>query len=76
MLEVTAFERPSDLGDHFRTRYGPTIAIRANAGRNDREAEFDEAWERLFIEFNRGTAERARFEIEYLLAVGERSAGS
>ncbi len=74
MLEVTAFQHPSDFGDHFKARYGPTIAARANASRNEREAEFDEALDRLFTEWNRGTAERARFEMEYLLAVGERGA--
>ena len=31
MLEVTAFERPSDYAEHFKQRYGPTIAAQANA---------------------------------------------
>ena len=34
VLEVTAFERPRDYGEHFKARYGPTIGIRANAERN------------------------------------------
>ena len=42
-LEITAFEHPRDYGEHFKARYGPTIAARANAVKNDREAEFDEA---------------------------------
>ena len=43
MLDVSLFERVDDYVEHFTTRYGPTIAARANAGRNGREAEFDEA---------------------------------
>jgi len=72
-LEVTAFERPRDYGEHFKARYGPTIAARANAQRNGREGEFDEVLDRFCDEWNRGTPERARFEQEYLLTVGTRS---
>jgi SAM-dependent methyltransferase len=71
-LEVTAFEKPRDYGEHFKARYGPTIAARANAARNGREAEFDEALDRFCDEWNRGTDDRARFEMEYLVAVGTR----
>jgi SAM-dependent methyltransferase len=73
LLEITAFERPRDYGEHFKERYGPTIAARANASREGREAEFDEALDRFCDEWNRGTPERARFEKEYLLAVGTRA---
>ena len=72
VLEVTVFEHPRDFGEHFKARYGPTIAARANAVRNGREAEFDEALDRFCDEWNRGTEDRARFEIEYLVAVGTR----
>jgi SAM-dependent methyltransferase len=72
VLDVTAFERPLDYGEHFKARYGPTIAARANAERNDRAAEFDEALDRFSDEWNRGTPERARFEMEYLVATGTR----
>jgi SAM-dependent methyltransferase len=72
LLEITAFERPRDYGEHFKARYGPTIAARANASRDGREAEFDEALDRFSEEWNRGGEERARFEKEYLLAVGTR----
>ena len=72
VLEVTAFTRPRDFGEFFKARYGPTIAARANAVRNDRQAEFDAALDELCDEWNRGTATEARFEIEYLLAVGTR----
>ncbi len=73
VLEVTAFERPRDYGEHFKARYGPTIAARANAVRNGREAEFDEALDRFCEEWNVGTGDRARFEMEYLLTVGTRA---
>jgi SAM-dependent methyltransferase len=72
VLEVTAFERAHDYGEHFKARYGPTITARANAVRNEREAEFDAALNGFCDEWNRGTSERARFEMEYLLAVGTR----
>lgn len=74
LLEITAFEHPHDYGEHFKALYGPTIAARANARRTEREAEFDEALNRFCDEWNRGTSDDARFEKEYLLAVGERRA--
>ena len=73
MLEITAFQRPRDYGEHFKARYGPTIAAQANARRTGREAEFDEALNQFCDEWNRGTPDRARFEKEYLLAVGTRT---
>ena len=73
VLEITSFERPRDYGEHFKAYYGPTIATRANAARSGREAEFDDALDRFCDEWNRGTPERARFEKEYLLAVGTRT---
>src|SRR5918992_431849 len=73
VLEVTAFERPNDYGEHFKALYGPTIAARANAVRTGREGEFDDALDRFCDEWNRGTADQAHFEQEYLLAVGTRA---
>jgi SAM-dependent methyltransferase len=73
VLEVTAFPRPQDFAEHFKARYGPTIVARANAERNGREAEFDAALDAFFVESNRGSAERARFELEYLVAVATRA---
>jgi hypothetical protein len=70
VLEITVFERPRDYGDHFIAYYGPAIAARANAARDGREAQFDEAIGRFCEEYNLGTPERARFEMEYLVAVG------
>ena len=72
LLEITAFEHPRDYGEHFKARYGPTIAVRANAEREGRAAEFDEALDRFCDEWNRGTEGDARFEKEYLIAVGTR----
>jgi SAM-dependent methyltransferase len=72
VLEITAFAQPRDFGEFFKARYGPTIGIRANAGRNGRAAEFDEALDAFCDESNLGTQTEARFEMEYLLAVGTR----
>src|SRR6266542_4122289 len=55
VLEITAFGRPRDYGEHFMARYGPTIAARANASRTGREAEFDEALDGFCDEWNWGT---------------------
>jgi SAM-dependent methyltransferase len=73
VLEVTAFERPGDYGRHFKDRYGPTIVAQGNARSNGREAELEEAIDRFCDEWNHGTPERARFEQEYLIAVGTRA---
>jgi ubiquinone/menaquinone biosynthesis C-methylase UbiE len=73
MLEITAFERPHDYGEHFKALYGPTIVALGNARRTEREAEFDEALNRFCDEWNRGTPDDAYFEKEYLLAVGTRA---
>jgi SAM-dependent methyltransferase len=73
VLEVTAFERPGDYGEHFKAKYGPTIAAQANARRNGQEAEFEEALQRFCEEWNLGTPEKARFEQEYLLVVGTKA---
>jgi SAM-dependent methyltransferase len=72
VLDITAFKKPRDYGEHFKERYGPTIAAQANARRNEQEAEFNEALDRFSDEWNLGTPEEARFEQEYLLAVGTR----
>ncbi len=74
VLEVTAFQRPDDYGEHFKQRYGPTIVARANAEKEGRAEEFDRALSEFCAEWNRGSDEDARFEMEYLLAVG-RNAG-
>lgn len=71
-LAITAFPRPRDWGEHFKTYYGPTIAVRANAVRNGRAAEFDAALDAFCDEWNRGTEEQAYFEQEYLLSIGTR----
>jgi SAM-dependent methyltransferase len=72
LLEIDAFERPGDYGEHFKQRYGPTIAARANAEKEGRAEEFDRALSEFCEEWNRGGADDARFEKEYLIAVGRR----
>jgi SAM-dependent methyltransferase len=72
-LEVTAFAHPRDYGEHFKARYGPTIAARKNAAKSGREDEFDAALDAFCDEWNRGTEDAARFEMEYLLAIGTRA---
>jgi SAM-dependent methyltransferase len=71
-LTITAFEHPHDYGEHFKAKYGPTITAQANARKNGQEAEFVQALNSFCDEWNRGTAEQARFEQEYLVAVGAR----
>lgn len=73
LLDITAFEHPHDYGEHFKDRYGPTIVAQANARRTEREAEFNDALNRFCDEWNLGTPERARFEQEYLVAVGTKT---
>ena len=73
VLEVTAFEKAGEFGEHFKARYGPTISARANAAKTGREAELDAALVEFCDESNRGTPDDARFEMEYLLTVGTRA---
>lgn len=72
-LEITAFEHPRDYGEHFKQRYGPTIAAQTNARNTGREEEFNEALDQFCDDWNLGTADTARFEHEYLLAIGTRT---
>jgi SAM-dependent methyltransferase len=72
-LEITCFGRAREYGEHFKSYYGPTIATRANAEREGRAREFDEALDAFCDEWDRGTNGEARFEKEYLLAVGTRA---
>ncbi len=71
-LEITAFPDALEYGRHFKSYYGPTIAARANAERNGRAEEFDAVLDALCEKWNRGGDGDARFEKEYLVAVGVR----
>ena len=71
-LEVTAFAEPDHFGEHFKQRYGPTIAARANAEKDGRAEEFDQALSDFCAEWNQGSDDGAHFEMEYLLAVGRK----
>lgn len=73
VLEVTAFAYPHDYATHFKERYGPTIVARANAERTGRADAFDEALDRFCDDWNLGSEDDARFEMEYLMAVGTRT---
>jgi hypothetical protein len=72
VLDTTAFTHPHDFATHFKERYGPTIVTQANARRNGREEELEQALDAFCDEWNRGSADRARFQMEYLVAVGRR----
>jgi SAM-dependent methyltransferase len=71
-LEITAFTRAHDYAEHFKAYYGPTISARANAVKDGRVEAFDQALDAVCDEFDHGTPEQARFDSEYLLAVGTR----
>jgi len=73
VLEITAFRHARDYAEHFKAYYGPTIAARANAAKEGRAAEFDEALDQFCDKWDRGTPSGARFEKEYLIAVGTRA---
>jgi hypothetical protein len=73
LLDITAFEKPHDWGEHFKQLYGPTIVARANAEKDGRADEFDRAVAEFCDEWNVGTPDKARFEQEYLVAVGTRA---
>ena len=72
MLEITAFQQPHDYGEHFKSKYGPTIVARANAEKDGREGELDAALNAFCDEWNLGTPEQARFEQEYVVIAGTR----
>jgi SAM-dependent methyltransferase len=72
VLPVTAFAQARDYGEHFKTNYGPTIAIRGNAVKEGRADEFDAELDAFCDEWNLSGADGARFEMEYLLTVGTR----
>jgi SAM-dependent methyltransferase len=73
VLDVTAFAKPHDYADHFREYYGPTIAAENNARNNGQQEEFVQALNSFCDEWNVGSPDDARFEHEYLIAVGTRS---
>lgn len=71
-LAVDAFARPGDFAEHFKARYGPTIAAQVNAQRDRREGEFVKALDRFFEDADVGSPGAARFELEYLVSIGTR----
>lgn len=73
LLPITAFATVADIAEHYRSWFGPAVAARAHAADGGRETEFDAALHAFCEEANAGTAEQARLELEYLLAVGTRA---
>ena len=72
-LEITAFPQARGYAEHFKAKYGPAIAARKNAEKEGRGDEFDAALDRFCDEWDRGEPGAARFEKEYLIAVGTRA---
>jgi SAM-dependent methyltransferase len=74
-LPVSLFERPTEPREYFKERYGPTIvAYRNVADEPDRVEALDAAIDALFARTNLAAAgQPARYELEYLLAVGRRA---
>jgi SAM-dependent methyltransferase len=72
-LDVTAFKKPQDYAEHFKSYYGPTIVAMANAEKDGRLDELNEAIANFADEWNQGSDDEARFQQEYLVAVGTRA---
>ncbi|MDT4939986.1 MAG: hypothetical protein QOJ34_75 [Pseudonocardiales bacterium] len=72
-LPIDAFPGRYDYADHFKSYYGPTIAVLNNARNNGQEDEFNEAFNAFVDEWNRGTQDKAYFEQDYLISVGTRA---
>jgi SAM-dependent methyltransferase len=73
VLEVDAFEEARDFGEHFKARYGPTIAARKNAAKDGRADDLDDALDQFCDNWNMAGADAACFELEYLISVGTRT---
>jgi ubiquinone/menaquinone biosynthesis C-methylase UbiE len=71
-LEISAFEQAREYGEHFKSYYGPTIAARKNAEANGRADEFDAALDEFCDRWDSSEGNGARFQKEYLIAVGTR----
>ena len=72
-LVITAFPQARGYGEHFKAYYGPTIAARKNAVANGQEAEFDAALDVFCDTYSSGDDGAARFDQEYLIAVGTKA---
>jgi SAM-dependent methyltransferase len=72
-LDITAFEKPRDYGEHFKAYYGPTIAAQNNARSNGQEDEFIATIDEWCDVSNSGSEDDARFLQEYLVVAGTRA---
>lgn len=71
-LVVSAFARPQDYAGHLRDCCGLVGTARAHAARTGRAAELDAALAAFCEAWDRGAPGEARFELEFLVAVGTR----
>jgi SAM-dependent methyltransferase len=71
-LDITAFEKATGYAAHFPSNYGPTIRVRANAQKDGRERELEQALNAFCERWNRGGQGKARFAQEYVVAIGSR----
>ena len=72
MLEITAFARARDYGEHFRSNYGPTSPCRRTRAGRAATRSSSAALDRFCDEWDHGDADHAHFDKEYLLAVARR----
>jgi hypothetical protein len=73
VLAVDQFKQATDYGEHFKDKYGPTIVAQANAEKNGRLDELNEAIVAFCNEWNLADeGADAYFEQEYLVVVGTR----
>ena len=71
-LEVTRFDVPEDLREHFKTNYGPTIATYRNiADDPERVAALDRALADVARRFDRG-GDRTVLDWEYLVVTARK----
>lgn len=72
-LEITAFPERHGYIEHFKSCYGPTLAVRKNAEANGRTEELEEALRGFSDEWDLGAGGPSRYLQEYLVSVGTRS---
>ena len=72
VLEVTAFEKAREFGEHFKAQYGPTIAARRTPPKPGARRSSTRRWTSS-ARNGSGTPDKARFEKEYLLTAGARA---
>lgn len=79
-LRVTRFETPQQFREYFAATYGPTIAVRAYAGRQGRGDELDAALDALAADAlaadgRTGGGDEAGMDWEYRILTARRAGG-